>query len=367
MTLPLRVDALSIRGFRNIGDLRLEGLTHVNVFAGDNGQGKTSVLEALYLLGTTRSFRTEKAMEACQIGAETTFVEARFNASELSRAQRYVVYQGKRSFFVGSKRVTKYSTYAVQTPIVVFHPNDLQLVGGPASGRRTLLDRVGFFLDPSLAEARLRYVKAQRERQAALERRGPAAMELDAFETLMAQTGASITRQRQNAADALRRELVPTFATISPDDLRLEMSYHPGGSGDEQVCKLELRQRRTKDLQRGTTTFGPQKDDLQLMLDGKSARQHASQGQQRLLTLALKFAELSSVREARGIHPILLLDDVSSELDPKRTGAVYDLVQRSESQVMVTTTRPELFDTSGMARGARADFRLSGGRIVQAP
>lgn len=367
MTLSLRVDALAIRGFRNITRLEIEGLAHVNVFAGDNGQGKTSVLEALYLLGSTRSFRTEKVAETCQLGTETTFVEARLDASDVTRTQRYVVYRGKRSFFVAGKRIAKYSSYAVQTPLVVFHPNDLQLVSGAASGRRTLLDRVGFFLDPSLAEARVRYAKAQRERQAALERRGPNTPELDAFEILMAQTGATITRQRQSAAEALANELIPTFQQISPGHLPLEISYLPGGSTDEGVCRQELHARRGKDLQRGSTTFGPQKDELAMVLDGKSARQHASQGQQRLLTLALKFAELASVRAARGIHPILLLDDVSSELDPKRTGAVYDLVQRSESQVFVTTTRPELFDTSGLARGARADFRLTAGSIARTP
>jgi DNA replication and repair protein RecF len=365
LTLGLSVEGLTIRGFRNIAELRLDGLAHVNVFAGDNGQGKTSVLEALYLLATTRSFRTEKPLEACQMSSETTVVEARFKAGDLARTQRYVVHQGKRGFFVAGKRSAKYSAYAVQTPVVVFHPNDLQLVGGPASGRRTLLDRVGFFLDPSLADARTRYSKAQRERQAALERRGPNTPELDAFEVLMAQAGAAITRQRQHAALALARELLPTFAEISAHNLALEATYRPGGSADEQAARLELRQRRVKDLQRGSATFGPQKDELELNLDGRSARQHASQGQQRLLTLALKFAELSSVRDARGMHPILLLDDVSSELDPKRTGAVYDLVQRSESQVLVTTTRPELFDTSGMARGARADFRMSGGQVVK--
>lgn len=363
MTLSLRVDSLAIRGFRNLTDLRVLDLAHVNVFAGDNGQGKTSVLEALHLLCTTRSFRTDKALEACQIGAPTTIVEARFDAAEITRTQRYVVHQGKRSFFVAGKRIAKYSAYAVQTPIVVFHPSDLQLVAGPASGRRTLLDRVGFFLDPSLADARLRYAKAQRERQAALERRGANSPELDVFEELMAQTGAAITEQRSNAATALQRELIPTFAEISPEQLTLNVTYRPGGAPDVDAFRRELQFRRQKDLQRGAASFGPHKDDLELSLDARSARQHASQGQQRLLTLALKFAELASVRQARGIHPLLLLDDVSSELDPKRTGAVYDMVQRSESQVLVTTTRPELFDTSGMARGARADFRLAAGHI----
>lgn len=366
MTLPLRVEAVRIRGFRNIAALDLPLVPNINVISGDNGQGKTSVLEAIYLLSTTRSFRTDKPLEACTTGTETTRLEALFSDGIAPRTQRYVVHQAKRSFFVEDKRVNKFSAYAVQTPVVVFHPGDLSLVSGGAAERRTLLDRIGFFLDPAVADERGRYSKAQRARQVLLERRASAA-ELDTFELLMAKSGVYLAAMRRRAAEALQDELLPTFAAVSPRSLSITVTYQPGGFADIEAFQQELRQRRNKDAQRGTATFGPHRDELELCLDGRTARKHASQGQQRLLTLALKVAELACVRNARGLHPLLLLDDVSSELDPERTGAVYDVVRQAPSQVLVTTTRPELFDTSTLSRGARADFRLQGGKLVSGP
>ncbi len=366
MTLPLRVESLKIRGFRNIAILDLPLVPNINVISGDNGQGKTSVLEAIYLLATTRSFRTEKPIEACKADAATTRVDAVFTDGTAPRNQRYVVHENKRGFFVEDKRVSKFSSYALQTPVVVFHPGDLTLVSGAASERRTLLDRIAFFLDPLVADERTRYAKAQRGRQALLERRA-SPPELDVFEALMAQSGVYLSRARTLAARALRDELLPTFASVSPRALAIGVQYQPGGTQDSDEFRTELRQRRARDLQRGTATFGPHRDDLELTLDDRTARKHASQGQQRLLTLAIKVAELACVRNARGLHPILLLDDVSSELDPERTGAVYDVVRQAPSQVVVTTTRPELFDTSSLSKGARRDFRLAAGKLVSGP
>jgi DNA replication and repair protein RecF len=118
-----------------------------------------------------------------------------------------------------------------------------------------------------------------------------------------------------------------------------------------------------RDTRQRAASFGPQRDELQLVVDGRSARHHASQGQQRILTLALKVAELECVRDARRAHPVLLLDDVSSELDPARTGAVYDFLRETQSQVFVTTTRPELFPTPGVSGLERADWRLVSGAV----
>lgn len=363
MTLALRIETLKVRGFRNIAALELPLVPSINVISGDNGQGKTSVLEALYMLATTRSFRTEKPLEACMTACDTSRVEATFSDGIVTRTQRYIVHQGKRSFFVEDKRVSKFGPYAVQTPVVVFHPGDLSLVSGGAAERRTLLDRIAFFLDPALSEERGRYVKAQRSRQALLDRRasGP---DLDVFEALMAKSGAYLSRMRQDAARVLTEELVPTFASVSPKSMTIDVTYQPGGCTDPTTFQNQLRERRFKDSQRGTATFGPHRDDLEFLLDGRTARKHASQGQQRLLTLALKVAELACVRNARGLHPVLLLDDVSSELDPERTGAVYEVVRQAPSQVVVTTTRPELFDTSTLAKGCRVDYRLEGGKLV---
>jgi DNA replication and repair protein RecF len=157
--------------------------------------------------------------------------------------------------------------------------------------------------------------------------------------------------------------LHPVFAQMAPVSATVSASYRAGGVVSAAEFGRELAARRRDDLRRGAATFGPQRDELELMIDGRSARRQASQGQQRLLTLALKVAELGCLRAARGAHPVLLLDDVSSELDPARAGAVYRLLDDTESQVFVTTTRPEVVGPSGTALRGRREFFLSQGAL----
>ena len=366
MPSELHVEHVRLASFRNITRLELTPAPRLNVIAGDNGQGKTSVLEALYLVATSKSFRAERLAELVRQGDEIASVVARVREAGLTREQRAAVGERSRSFNIDGKRPRGLAAYATRTPVVVFHPGDLGLVSGPASGRRTLLDRVALFLDPQSADHRLRYTRALRERQKLLEERGPATAELDVYEQLLGEHGAAFSRSRRRAADAVTAALGPTFVRMATPGLALAAEFRPGGDDDPDAFRAELQRRRRDDWRRGAATFGPQRDDLELTVEGRSARRHASQGQQRILTLALKVAELECLRDARGAHPVLLLDDVSSELDPSRTGAVYRFLEASASQVFVTTTRPDLFVTPDVPAAERADFVLDAGQLRSA-
>jgi DNA replication and repair protein RecF len=361
--LSLRVEELQIVALRNLSRLNLEFAPRLNVIAGDNGQGKTSVLEALYFLATSRSFRTERLQELRQEGSSVTRVKGSFMEGSLRREQSASLGHGARKLSIDDKPAERLSSYAVRTPVVVFHPGDLQLVVGSAALRRRLLDRVALFREPSSGDVRLSYQRAQKERQAVLLSRGTQARELSAFEELMARFGVQLGRARQRAAEALREALYPAFARMAAIDLVLSLAYQAGGADDEETFAAELLQRRERDRRRKTSDYGPQRDDLELSINGRSARRHASQGQQRVLTLALKAAELSCIRDARQAEPLLLLDDVSSELDPSRIGAVYEFIYESQSQVFVTTTRPELFQLEGFQAAERRDFLLAEGAL----
>jgi DNA replication and repair protein RecF len=364
LTVPLAFRRLTVRDFRNVAALDVEPSPRFNVISGDNGQGKTSLLEALYFVATTRSFRADTLMEMIRHGAPSAHVRACIDEGGLSREHRAALTPKARSILVDGKRPSRLSAYATRTPIVVFHPGDLEIVSGPASGRRRLLDRVALFVDPTSADHRQRYEKAQRSRQAALEARGVAAPELDVFEQLMAEHGAALTTARRSTAEHLRAALLPAFSRMLAGELPLEAQYQPAGTEDPGRFAEELAQRRRQDGRRGSASFGPHRDDLVLDLDGRAARRYASQGQQRVLTLALKTAELDCVRHARRAEPVLLLDDVSSELDPTRTGAVFDFLRGTASQIFVTTTRPELFQTPDASRGERIDWTLRSGALA---
>jgi len=180
----------------------------------------------------------------------------------------------------------------------------------------------------------------------------------------MAENGARFALSRARAAAGVGERLAPTFARIAAPELRIRVGYVPGGTTDVAVFKAKLGEQRPADTRRGAANFGPHRDELELEVDGRPARSHASQGQQRLLTLALKLTELDCIREARGAHQVLLLDDVSSELDPERTLAVHELLMTTESQVFVTTTRADLFPERRAESADRADFRLAAGALV---
>jgi DNA replication and repair protein RecF len=357
----LLVTRLQLREFRNIQSLSIRPAPRFNVITGDNGHGKTSLLEALYALATSRSFRTERMKELKRDGAEFARVDAELIEDGQLRTQRLTVSDAGRAVFCDEQRPERLADYAVRTPMVVFHPGDLDLTMGGATQRRDLMDRVGLFSDPAAADDRRRYRLASRERQKVLELRGESAPELDAYEQLVAHHGARLGQIRERACEALAREAEPAFRRLVDSSLSFSMRYRPGGALDEAAFRAELMGRRGSDRRRHMATFGPHKDDLELVLDGRSARKHASQGQHRILTLTLKLAELAAIRGARGAHPILLLDDVSSELDPTRIGNVFEFLSSSPSQVFVTTTRPELFQTPGTGASERCDYRLRGG------
>lgn len=360
----LLVTRLALRDFRNIAELALEPAPRFNVIAGDNGQGKTSLLEALYAVATSRSFRTDRLKELRRDGAAFARVDAQITERDQPRAQRITVSDAGRAVLIDEQRPEGLAAYAIRTPVVVFHPGDLELTMGGAATRRDLLDRVALFTDPSIGDDRQRYRQALRERQRVLELRGEHAPELAAYETLAARHGARLGQGRKAAAELLAEDAEPGFRRLVASDLAFGMRYEPGGALDAAVLEAELIRRRSADRRRKLATFGPHKDDLELVIDGRPARKHASQGQHRILSLTLKLAELAAIRRARGAHPLLLLDDVSSELDPTRIGAVYEFLSGCESQVFVTTTRPELFQTPGASAAERHDYRLERGALV---
>lgn len=354
---------LEVRDFRNIERLSFEPAPRFNVIAGANGQGKTSLLEALYLACTSRSFRTLRLNEMRRQGSKFARVDATLTEQGQARHHRVTLSAAGRTVFLDEQKPPTLSSYALLSPVVIFHPGDLMLTTGGASLRRNLLDRVGLFLRPSLLDDRRRFSLALKERQRLLERRGTGAPELAAYEVLMAQHGAALCSHRQLAATQLAAETQASFEVVGDSQLQLALRYRPGGCDRAEEFARQLHDRRSSDERRPTAGFGPHRDEFELTLDGRSARHHASQGQHRILSLALKLAELALIRNARGAHPLLLLDDVSSELDPERISAVYRLLQDARSQVFVTTTRPELFETPGARPGERSDLQLKQGHL----
>lgn len=367
MASSLAIASIALRNFRNIVSADLTELARFTVFSGNNGQGKTSMLEAAYLVCTTRSFRTAKLSEIVRHGEPVASVRAQVSEAGDAREQVIGIRGSIRSVTFAGKRPPNLADYAVQSPAVVFHPGEMALSSGPASKRRTLLDRIALFLDPTSIDHMKRYATASRSRQRILETRGSAAPELDGFEQIIGMHGAAISRIRREACSRITAELGTSFPRITAEPRLLAAVYEPGGPEEEKALLGALAMQRERDRHRGSASSGPHRADLVLSLGGYDARVEASQGEHRAITLALKLAELSCIAAARGVHPVLLLDDVSSELDLARTALLFEFLRETPGQILLTTTRPELIETRGLRPAERRDFHLRGGVVKDGP
>jgi len=365
------LDRLAVANLRNLEPQSIELVSGMNVLTGANGQGKTSVLEAIYVLATSRSFRTARLTDAMQHGAARASIRGTFTehwqASPITREQSVGIEASKRRYRVDGERPTSLGAYAVHSPVVVFDAQQLALSTGPAALRRTLLDRVALFTSPASAEHRLRYGRALRERQRLLGERlkgRTVDAELDAYEQVLAEHGVRLTEARAEAARVIAEGLYATFEQIAASDLRLDVSYQPGGGVDVAEATQRLHAQRNTDARRRRAGYGPHRDELCIELNRHPARVVGSQGQHRTVTLALKLAELEGIARARGLQPIFLLDDVSSELDPERLAALFSHLATTRCQLILTTTRPDLISTPAESVFARRDFVVRAGTIT---
>lgn len=363
----LAVESLSIRGFRNLRSVDVELGPAFNVLSGDNGQGKTNLLEAAYVLATSRSFRTAKLGDLIAAGGETASIRGRIAEDDDRREQSIGLRSGLRAARIDSKRPPTLAAYALRTPTVAFHPGAIELSCGAGTERRRLLDRVALHLSPaSLVEA-TSYRLAMRARQRVLETRGEAGAALGEWEELMVRHGVALAEARASAAAGLIPAAESAFQRIGPAGLDLCAEFVRGAPMDPEAFRTALQCRRAQDRARRSAAVGPHRDDLALQLGGRPVRRMASQGQHRAVVLALQLAEIEVVARTRDVRPILLLDDVSSELDRARTGALLSALRERCGQVLLTTTRAELIETEALSRGAdRRDFRVANGVITAA-
>jgi DNA replication and repair protein RecF len=317
-----------------------EGTT---VITGANGTGKTSVLEALAYLGSRRSFRGAPPEALVRSGAESAVVRAAIEGPDSPSTVEAEIRPGGRSRTkVNHKLTTARKDLATAAPCTVFSPDDLALVGGGPRGRRELLDDALGALDPRGARAADDVERVLRQRAALLRQAaGRATPEvtasLDVWDQRLAESGEALVASRRALADALGALVGEGYARLAGAAGRelVALSYARSWEGDLSGA---LGASRREDLRRGVNTVGPHRDDLVLTIDGREARTHASQGEQRSLALALRLSVHRLVCARTPLRPVLLLDDVFSELDPARSRALVEELPAGQS--VVTTAVP---------------------------
>lgn len=338
------LERLELSRFRNYEALALEVQPGLNLLVGENAQGKTSLLEAVYLLGTSRSFRAAQDAELVSWGGDSSRVHARLRRDDgvpreldirWSRADR-----GRLSREVLRNRlpVRRLSDFLGEVPLALFVPGDLALVQGGPEGRRRYLDLLLCKLYPAYLGALARMQQVLRQRNELLRRKPPPSpSDMEPWDRQLAATAVVVSARREAAATELGREADAFFRHLSDAPAELSMAYRASGPASEDEFLAELGARRREELARGTSLLGPHRDDLDLRLDGRSLRRFGSQGQQRSAALALRLAEGRFLGAVSGEGALVLLDDCFSELDPGRRGRLLELL-REWRQVFVTTT-----------------------------
>ena len=360
----LVVTRVELRDFRNYRHAALELGDGLTVVAGPNGAGKTNLLEALYFGCTGRSPRTSNERELVTRGAGVARVVLDTRDEESSHRIEVGFEPGEAKHLSVDGNAVDSLTSAPARPLVsVFLPERLELVKGPPAGRRAHLDQVVAALWPARAATRSAYSRALAQRNALLARiragvSGPAA--LDAWDAEVSAQGIRLMEDRREAVDGLREPFARLAARLGlPGEA--ELRYRPrSAASDAAGLAAELTERRHADLDRGFTAHGPHRDELQLLLGGLTLRAYGSQGQQRAALLALLFAERALLAERRAHPPLMLLDDVMSELDAERRELLAELL-RGSGQAVITTTEAE--HVPGIGHGTEL-VRVEAGRIV---
>jgi DNA replication and repair protein RecF len=333
----VHVAHLRLRDFRNYARLDVEFSAGFHVLIGNNAQGKTNVLEAIYLLATLRSFRGVGSAQMVRHGQKGYFVGSRV-VSQGDREIKMYWSSSERKLSLDGQPVRKLADYFGALRAVVFCTEDLQLIKGAARGRRRFLDLLLAQTFPFYIGTLQRYAHALRARNALLKQRTTDEAALECFSLELVKLGEEITR--------LRRELIPklsplarlAYRRVSNDAEELRLEYQPSVKRDFTV---ELAQSRVRERAYRSTVVGPHRDELQLLLNDKSATQFGSEGQKRTLAIALKMAQAEYVTGIHGTPPVLLIDDVMGELDVKRRSGLLPLLERAHharGQVFMTCT-----------------------------
>jgi len=361
------LDKLRLRNFRNYTALDIELFPGKNILLGNNGQGKTNIIEAVYLCGTGKSYRTSRDMELVRWGESTFYTASRFirKNGDLLVEVAFSPERGKRIRLNGVHQDTAID-YIGAANVVIFGPDDLRIIkGGPVERRK--------FLDSEISAVNERYRKDLADYRRILIQRNTYLKDarhkvdsihvkaaLDVWDEQLVSVGVRIMVRRAKVIQEFSALAQNAWRDISSLGL-LKLIYRPSFDversflSDEQADEQgmtkkwsalfhdELVKLRQDELMRGVTLVGPHRDDMVFTLDGTDMRAFSSQGQQRAAVLALRLAELDFIRSEMGEDAILLLDDVSSELDPEKRAHLWKYIDRG-IQTVITTTDEKIVD-----------------------
>ena len=363
----MRLGWIELRDVRSHGSLAFHPESGVNVLVGENGAGKTTVLESLGYLATLRSFRGSPDRSLITDGADSAVVRGGFERSGAGELviEVEIPTSGRRRALVNGKTLAKRSELIGEVALVSFLPDDLDVIKRGPVYRRDAVDDVAARLRPTAADDQDLYARALRQRNALLRRDGVRAdpVTLDVWDERLVLAGTAVIMRRLETLSTLGPRLADVFEQIGDHQGVITWRYEAAGLGvvlDPSLVAENLAAAvgaaRRADMERRTSTVGPHRDEVVIEIDGRDARTRASQGEQRSLAIGLRVAAFELLRDRAGTEPILLLDDVFSELDAPRSDRLVERLPAG--QIFITTARIEDVPVTG------AQWRVRSGAIV---
>lgn len=341
----MRVLRLQAENYRNIKSVTLTPCEGINVIYGENAQGKTNLLEAIWLFTGCRSFRGSKESELISFGEPFAELKMDFYASEREQEARLLI-EKKRTAFLGGIKLPSPRRLMGQTGAVIFSPVHLNLVKGGPDERRKFIDTALCQMKPGYAASLSQYNRILMQRNALLKKinQYPSLSDtLDVWDEKLSVAGAAVALKRAEYTEMLSERAKDIYSGLSSGREEIGLSYKSQSLADgsenaaERLAQL-LKDSRRSDLMYGSTTKGPHRDDLEISVSGRAARSFGSQGQQRSCALALKLAEAELMERVTGQSPVILLDDVMSELDSLRQDYILNHIEGR--QVFITCCDP---------------------------
>ncbi|QEA59049.1 DNA replication/repair protein RecF [Leuconostoc koreense] len=369
----MELESLKLDHYRNYSDLALEFSSGVNVFLGENAQGKTNLLESIYVLALARSHRTSSDKDLVQWQAKEATISGRVkrSVSEIPLSLHFSN-KGKKAR-VNHLEQSKLSHYIGQLNVILFAPEDLELVKGAPSVRRRFIDMEFGQMNPLYLYNTTQYKRILKERNAYLKRlqlkQTTDTVFLDVLSEQLVDVGSQILVARQEFLNKLELAAQPIHAEISDQREALKLRYMSSVDFTTDASLEEVKavfsdvlsRQRSREIMQGSTMVGPHRDELQFDVNGNNVAVFGSQGQQRTTALAIKLAEIDLMQQETGEYPVLLLDDVLSELDASRQTHLLLAIQ---DKVQTFITAPTLSDIARQLIRKPRMFHVNQGMVI---
>ena len=358
------IKRLQMLNYRNYNALDIELCPNVNVFMGDNAQGKTNILEAIYYCAFAKSHRTSKDKELINWNGEHAFISVDVGRERLDkRIDISILKDGKKSIRINKIKIKKIFELFGNFNFVMFYPEDLRIIKDSPGVRRKFIDMELCQLNPKYYYNLVQYNKVLNERNILLRNRNTSSEMLEIYDMQLVEFGYNIIRDRIKYIESLNKYAEKIHSDITSGKEKINFKYISTIKDLENIKEnfyTLLEKNRSKDCDRGITSIGPHRDDFFVYINDIDTKSYGSQGQQRTAVLTMKFSSLEIIKELTGEFPVLLLDDVLSELDFNRKKYILSTI--GQIQTVITCTGIE--DLYEYLDEKAKVFKVKNGEIV---